>query len=198
MRVTIRAGFAASAGVALLLAGCSNDDPSPSPPAGAAERPNSPSSPANGAPQVPNSLNIKPLEANPCSAITDEQIASLGEPLQNAEREDTDCSWKLGTPQEFRGQFDAGLLPAGQGLNDTYKQHEQGQFPTFEPVTIAGYPAVINGKTRGECTLVAGLRNDRVYLVTAQAGIDTPMEGNECQAAQKVTEFAINNLKGAS
>jgi hypothetical protein len=67
---------------------------------------------------------------------------------------------------------------------------------------VAGYPAVFgsiaDGRPKGICTMVVGVRNDEVMTVTSLFSTSSPYRGDPCPVVQKAAEAAIATLKGGS
>lgn len=183
----------------LALTACTGGDPANGTPAPTSSPPAS-TGLQGGAPPVPSPLNPAAIEAAPCSAITPEQVASLGLPQKSTEPhtdENGSCTWRFATggkPSSFSGS-----LVKGVGLQSLYMRNQSGGLPLFEPFTASGYPAAVYYATAnrppGECALTAALRDDLGYTISVS--VDPPL-GDGCELGKKVAGFVVEYLKGKS
>ncbi|MER7862682.1 DUF3558 domain-containing protein [Amycolatopsis japonica] len=160
--------------------------------------------PSNGAPAVADPItNTAGVETDPCSAIPNPVIESIGGKVKRTDLEKlsmgNSCAWIF---QEAPNTVSAGLVTGNKdGLSALYAQNATGGLTTFKPVDpVNGYPAVIyanGGEGRGTCTLAVGVRNDLVYTVIPRLSDDHPSFSDPCGMATKVAEAALKNLKGA-
>ena len=167
-----------------------------------------PSATAHSRP-VPSPLNSAKFKADPCAAVTTDQLASIGfaQGTRKAGREG-ECYI------EFSPTSGVSLLrsPDGtpDGLDVLYQRHARG-FDTgnhWEERTVDGYPAVItaieaNTPSRQglgplSCTLALGI--DDATTVTIRVGTyEQPAAGpwqyDPCGAAAKIAAFAVSSLR---
>ncbi|MGP4020023.1 DUF3558 family protein [Saccharopolyspora sp. 5N708] len=173
-------GLAAGAIAAgLLLAGCSSgaapDDP---PPTGSART------------ATAKSIAV----ADPCTLLSADQATSLGldqQPKPGAADGKAGCQYEAGTP-------------GGPGWSAFVAADPQRTFPQFigaelgaDRLDLGGYPtAKVNGASG--CTFVVDVADTGSLLVTALVRSGAPIEvGGSCDAAQRVTEAALQNLPAA-
>ena len=173
---------------AVLVASCSQPEPgTPSP----TTAPSSSDGGANAAPKVSSPKNLKALPA--CQLLTSAQLADLGATAtpktDTSLWGETKCKW-------INDDIAIYLSPdttQGKGLSITYQNKVGAE--VFEPLTIAGYPAVVTGKETIECAIGVGTSNTQMFLIdltvtgTKRANHDDP-----CALAQKVGADVLNNL----
>jgi len=170
------------------------------------------SSPTHGAPSVPSPLDVRDIIDDPCSALTKQQTDSFPGTLDSTEtakttllsEKETSCNWNFQGDRYSYGGFIAGVaLPRDtfHGVSSIYEADEKDEYEVFEPVKVAGYPAVINNETdnadSGDCRLSVGLRNDTAYRITADPSSESPDYDQPCEQAKKLAEFVVENLKEA-
>src|SRR5699024_3202716 len=165
----------------LVLSACSSTDTGePSTPQRSGSTEPS-SSPKHGAPSVPEPLDVHSIVADPCSALTKEQVGKFPGTLDKTDvskttyqdEKKTTCRWIFKGDRYSYGAVGGGVvLPSEtyQGLSSIYKARQEGSYEVFQPLELAGYPAVINGSkaetSGGGCRVSVGLRNDTAYRIT--------------------------------
>jgi hypothetical protein len=193
------------ASVAFLLAGCTgsvagNASPSPGVPA-------SPSPTGQGAnvPKVSHPLEIARYEREPCAALTSDQLATLGITTQPKpdlqDKLGPGCQWNA--YDEIGITVGAALLTAGSSLIDLYKQHEQGAWPYFEPVSdVAGYPGVlmdgIRAAPKSTCDLSVAVRDDLIYSIQLRIDPQKEEANDPCSVVRKIGEMAVSTMKAGA
>ncbi len=193
-----RAGRTAAALLATaLLAGCGTASPTlPAQP------------PPLSIPSIPAPLDGAKFIGDPCTAVTVEQVESIG--FTDGGREngkDGQCVLTFGPIVRVLASW---LSPVRETLDSLYRDHATGRDTgnRWEELTINGYPAVLvwveeniqshRGDGPLACRLALGL-DDRtlMYVGTniderAEAG---PWQYDACGAAKKIAEFAVENLR---
>lgn len=162
-----------------------------------------PSSPASdhGAPAVPAPLKTDGILADPCSALSTAQQDDIGmvKPGTSTQGQTgPDCTWKS-TASESNVVSVSPLTANKNGLSDIYAHKTANAY--FEPLTVAGYPAVSTNvsdlRSGGDCPLWVGVTDELVVAVTAQIGTGAN-KTKPCSVAEKVAEAMIQHLKGAA
>ncbi|MFG1646332.1 DUF3558 domain-containing protein [Amycolatopsis sp. NPDC049252] len=155
----------------------------------------------NGAPKVPAPLDADGILADPCSALSAAQQDDIGMVKPgSAEQGPTgpECRWKS-TASPLNSAEVSPFTANKNGLSDIYAQKASSAY--FEPLTIAGYPAVSTNvsdlRSDGDCPLWVGVSDQLVVVVTAQLG-EGKNRATPCVVAQRVAEAMIQHLKGAA
>lgn len=180
----------------LLIAGCGGTTTGPPP-----------GSPAP-APPIPVPLDGARFIADPCSAITVEQVESIG--FTGGVRDtggEARCVLAFGPIVRVQASW---LSPLRETLDTLYSDHASGKDTgnRWEELTIKSYPVVVvwaeenvtgrQDKGPLACRLALGLDEETLMYVgtnideRAEAG---PWQYDSCGAAKKVTEFVIDNLR---
>jgi len=201
--------IAAAVVLGLLLAACQTStagSPNATDAAGGSTTVTATSGSGGGAPSLTRpELDTAAFEAAPCSTLTEAQVAELG--ISVAGRDETDelgpsCRWPdLDGPAKVSLGID--FTVHGRGLEGLYTTRESKE--VFEPVEVAGYPAVINlpADTRdmGTCRLSIGVNVRTVLSVDLQLrhGVGAPPDYRDpCSRAHTIAEHAVDTLKGAN
>jgi hypothetical protein len=154
----------------------------------------------NDAPKVPAPLKTDGILADPCSALSAAQQDDLGMVKPGKATQGAagpDCAWKSTASES--NMVSVSLVTANKnGLADIYAK--KGANPYFEPVTVAGYPAVSTNisdlRSSGDCPLWVGVTDQLVVVVTAQISTGAN-KAQPCGVAEKVAEAMVQQLKGA-
>lgn len=196
------AGATALAVIGMVVA-CSGGGPAGTGPSSAPSPATSAGSPGgnSGAPHVPAPLNVDRINANPCDALSADQIDHLGmvgPGRPNRDSIGTMCQWTGASYQT--NTMSISLTTANDlGLGNIYNKKSDQAY--FEPTTIDGYPAVyasqIDDRSTGDCVLAVGLTDQRMALVQAQLG-DGPNRPNPCPVNERTAKAMIEHLKGAA
>lgn len=181
----------------LALAGCGTSPSTPPP------------EPLVAVPPIPAPLNGAKFIADPCTAITVEQLQSIG--FVDGSRQtsrDGQCLIAFGPSVDVTASW---LPPLRESISMLYRNHAQGRYTGthWEEATLNGYPAVIveveeNVPSRRDkgplaCKLALGVDDSTlVYLEAntrekAEAG---PWQNDPCGAVKKIAEIVIDNLRG--
>ncbi|WP_083934152.1 DUF3558 domain-containing protein [Sciscionella marina] len=155
--------------------------------------------PHDGAPKVPNPVDISKFKAQPCTTLTANQLQTLG--VQGQAKPDpqsstgSQCTWGGGVEAT---RVNIVFVPNSGGLSDLYKLNKQkGHFYRFEPQDpVNGFPAVLenldkNQLSNGICAYDIGM-NDRdavTVLLQEQPG------GNPCDDVKQVALSATKTMK---
>jgi hypothetical protein len=161
-----------------------------------------------GAPKVVTPLDASKFLSQPCAVLTPAQLQSLALPAQG--KPDTDsqvaksagpsCLW-INNDSPFTA-IDVGFLTGNKhGLSDTYRGHEQGQFPGyFEPTEVDVHPAVFNdlsdGRAGGACTITVGV-SDTLTLRASHQG-SRFVGPAACDRAKQAAVLVIQTLRGGA
>ncbi|MEQ0563057.1 DUF3558 domain-containing protein [Amycolatopsis sp. NEAU-NG30] len=163
------------------------------------------SSDAPNVPKVAQPLDTARYEKEPCAALTVDQLSQLGITTQPK----PDLESKLGPGCEWNAFDEVGvtlhatLLTAGSSLAKLYKQHEQGQWPFFEPVSdLSGYPGVLldslDAQPKGKCQIGVGVRDDLVYSVQVSVDPESKNYSDPCPVVRKAAEMAVSTMKAGA
>ncbi|MFC3450739.1 DUF3558 domain-containing protein [Amycolatopsis speibonae] len=181
----------------VVLAGCETSPPPPPP------------EPSVSVPPLPAQLNGAKFKADPCTAITVEQLQGIGFSDNGTVQrgQDGKCLIAFGRLVEVTALWYP-VLP--ENIGTLYRDHARGRHSSknWEEVTINGYPAVIvevqeNIPTRKDngpraCRLALGVDDSTLVYIGAntqerpEAG---PWRNDPCGAAKKISEFVIDNLR---
>ena len=182
------------------LAGCGTSPP-PTPP-----------KPSVSVPPIPAQLNGAKFKADPCTAITVEQLQSIGFSENGTQQRgrDGECFVAFGKSVEVTASWHP-VLEDSNNISTLYRDHASGRHnpKNWEEVTINGYPGVIteieeNVLTKQDegplaCRLALGVDDTTLVYVgantrgRAEAG---PWKNDPCGAAKKISEFVLDNLRG--
>ena len=150
--------------------------------------------------KVPAPLPTQALLSDPCSAVTDAQLAGVGlaPPGQVSEGPPKLCGWNSTATAQNR--IDVGAVPQNNGgISDIYSQKSREAY--FEPVTVNGYPGVFadiqDGRASGSCTLWVGITDQLAFSVVTSLTTG-PNKSNPCPKAQQLGEAMIAHLKGTA
>lgn len=199
MRIrTIVAGTATLA----LLAACSTGGGTTGTPTSATQ----PTSASNGsgAPEVSNPLDLKAVEAAPCSAVTAAQLTAYGLPgingSVNTGSPGSSCIWS-GSLTDAEMAPGITVLPAGTSLQTIYAKKDS--YPVFEPQpAIQGYPAVVSlivdQRKDGNCELVVGASDERAILFTFLSDKKSKYFADPCAGVTEFANLAITTIKAGA
>ncbi|MBB4686153.1 DUF3558 domain-containing protein [Amycolatopsis jiangsuensis] len=189
----------AAATVASLVAcsggGAADNNSSPS-----SSAPDASSSSADPSLKVPAPLPTQELLSDPCSALTDAQLADIGlaPPGKVSQGPPDLCGWSASTIPENR--VNVGAVPQNKGgISDIYDQKAQQAY--FQPVTVNGYPGVLAAaddlRSSGTCSLWVGITDQLAFTVVTMitTGQNKP---KTCESAQKIGAAVVTHLKGAA
>lgn len=153
------------------------------------------------APKVPAPLPVDGLLSAPCSALSPAQQDDIGMVKPGEVTKGPagpDCTWA--SVSTDANTVSVSPFPTNKnGLSDIYAGKAQGAY--FEPLTIAGYPAVSTNvsdlRSQGNCPIWVGVTDQLAVVVTAQI-LRGENKTQPCTVAQKVAEAMIQHLKGAA
>ncbi|RJQ88840.1 DUF3558 domain-containing protein [Amycolatopsis panacis] len=182
-----------------LLTACSGKTGGTAEPPASADSSNS-SNTNSGAPKVPSPLPTQKLIADPCTALGDNDAASLG----------------LKTPGKPNGQSPAGcdwhstmfpgnvigitpLTPNKNGLGDVYA--DKAKYAYFQPTTFGNYPAAYGStlgddRSEGVCNVVVGVTDQLGVSISTSISAGNNHD-DPCGALNKVSTAMVNHLKSA-
>ncbi|NKQ55413.1 DUF3558 family protein [Amycolatopsis sp. K13G38] len=166
--------------------------------------------PQGGAPNVANPLDPAPLLKDMCAAPSQAQIETLGGPVKTV-RPNNGMVATTGPNDGCAFIFTNGLggIVGGPGRSVKYGLSEfyrgnaadvsQGRPPSLRKLpAVDGYPTIqstFGYEGPGACITATGLSNTQVYFVKTQLGTLNPYYNQPCDAAAKMTDFAIQYLK---
>lgn len=179
-------------GVILLVAGCATTvtgQPVPTPisPASSSEGP-----PPRLAPAVRAPLDARGIKA--CDLLTASQLAELNLDPATAEPKTVgvtdNCSWAYMNDPGNVGGVQLSTRPRLPALDGIYLL--RGTTKTFEPMEIAGHPAVRADAGGADCTIYVGIANYQGVAV----GADTAgrPRADACAPSRRMAEMILSNL----
>jgi hypothetical protein len=200
-----RARVTAVALALLVLAGCSEETPGtagPSVSGSTTDQPTSSTSKGSQAeaPAVKNPLHATKFVANPCLAVSPDQLqqfktSKLGERYDSGDG--VACIWQLGTDGMTTGSVS--FFPTiTNGLTQVYKQNATNFFKDgyFSPLEVDGYPAAYNevadNRDGGQCNLSVGISDQSIFSVLIQGQENT----DGCKAALNLAKAALKTIQG--
>lgn len=153
--------------------------------------------PHDGAPKVPNPVDITRFKAAPCTVLTQSQLRTLGITAQPEPRPDDPagpvCEWREGIDGVNTG---INFIPNKDGLSDLYAAKKEGRFQVFEPIApINGFPAALDlltdSRSRGDCGYAVGFNDhDAVLIVLSERP-----GGNPCDDVKQVALSITKTVK---
>jgi hypothetical protein len=152
------------------------------------------------APSVPSPLPTDQLTANPCSALSADQVRTIGLTGSGTKRQDQagpSCEWRSAT-SDANVVYISPLTANSNGLSDTYANKAQDKY--FEPTTINGYPGVYasitDNRSGGDCQLWVGVTDQLAVSVSDQI-LSGPNVSNPCPVVQRVATAMVQHLQGS-
>ncbi|WP_372671352.1 DUF3558 domain-containing protein [Amycolatopsis kentuckyensis] len=195
-------------GTMLLVAACTTTQTGTATPSSVDASPSSagdPNSqlPGEGVPEVVTPIDTAKFQQEPCTTLTDTQIAELLGPDVKPKEDPNDvagpsCYWH---PTSVT-QATVSVIYATKnrrGLTSIYQQ--QGTtFPLFVPMDpIDGYPTVAYGqadlRSKGTCAIALGTSNQDIVDVSVALSEGNIGKKDPCAAAHEVTVTVLNNLR---
>lgn len=181
----------------LALAGCTQQAPGTAngvstPPSAAS------SSSASGAvaPAVKTPLSVSKFAADPCAALTQQQLAALGSTTPGNRNDlppSVACHFELGGGAGVGVTFYPTITT---GLTWMYEKRAAGDYGFFEPSEVDGFPAVqmdiADLRARGNCGMAVGVSNEAFFDVHIQG----PAGRDACKAATNVAKAVLATIKG--
>ncbi len=196
-----------SATVMAVVVGCTEKAAGNPGPTGGGESsesapPSSEESDPNGAPSVTEPLDADRFIADPCAALTQEQVAGFGftgpgvPEMEGAiaEQAGPSCTWQ-GTVDEPGTIGVTYLTGLENGLADIYGTRERYEY--FEETTVNGYPAVVSDtvdhRDIGTCGVVVGVSDSLTFSTLEQGDLDAV---GACERAEQVAAAVIETMQG--
>lgn len=156
----------------------------------------------NGAPSVSDPLDADRFIADPCAALSQEQVAGFGftgpgTPQTEgaiAEQAGPGCIWQ-GTVDEV-GSIGVGYLTGlDNGLADIYGTRDRYKY--FEETTVNGYPAVVSDtvdhRDSGTCGIAVGVSDSLSFSALVQHDPDAT---GACERVEQVAAAVISTMQG--
>lgn len=196
---------AAMLAATLALTACSTKTPGsgsavPSP--GQASSPQQPTPSSGGndgakAPTVAKPLDGAKFAADPCLSLTQDQMAGFNssDPGKRNDGVGVACDWRLGADGEALAEV--AYNPKLPGLGHLYAQNAAGFYSEgyFEPIELAGYPAVrldaIDARADGDCGLSVGISDQLFFTVRINGKTGT----DGCKATENVAKLVLQNIQ---
>jgi hypothetical protein len=180
----------------LMVAGCTgktNGDPAP------VTTTSTTVSSEGGAPPITRpELSLDKFKSDICTILSPEQVAQLGD-MDPAKRKDRPgepvCGWH---PKSTSRAVSYTFAISSKTLDDYYRNKDQ--FPAFEAIDIAGYPAVNFAKLdlkAGDCDTIIGLGKSTALLVQTSSETGAPNYGTPCKNTEKAALLALETIKGS-
>ena len=162
---------------------------------------------AADAPTVAKPLDTSKWQADPCSVLTQAQVASI---LPNAQAKPgstslgPDCSWHDLANAEKTPGLGIGFVTANKsGLSALYENHKRGAMAILNRLPdIDGYPAVVYSNDPGAiqdgaCSVAVGVTDQ----LDISADVNIPTGGDKskaCDTAIKLATLAMDTMTGKS
>lgn len=160
--------------------------------------------PHHGAPKVPKPVDISEFEKEPCSALTKDQLHTLG--IDGSGDPEADhgtgaaCDW--GTTVHHGAAASITYIPNPGGLSDLYAINKQqpDKYAVFKPSPpVNGFPSVLqhvdaNEQENGICNYLVGM-NDRSAVAVA---VHEDPGGDPCDDAKTVAAGITKTMKDGS
>jgi hypothetical protein len=152
------------------------------------------------APSVPTPLPTGALVADPCSALSADQVKTIGLTGSGTRNDDStgpSCKWRSAI-YDSNVVFIAPMTANKNGLSDIYAGKAKDKY--FEPTTVEGYPGVysdiVDNRSGGDCVLWVGVTDQLSVFVSTQIG-SGPNKSNPCPIVAKVATAMIQHLQGS-
>ncbi|HEX4725585.1 MAG TPA: DUF3558 domain-containing protein [Pseudonocardiaceae bacterium] len=204
----MRRWVCAAVGVAsaVVIAGCSSRQQGQPIAAASSDPPPASTTDATGvggqqAPRIRTPLNDVRLISDPCSALTSGQLQALGfTPAVKTHVEQSAvgnvCKWDDDTIGVVGASAGIGVETAlSHGLSDIYAQRSGMAY--FTPVTIEGYPAVLDDlsdqRDSGTCALNLGVSDSSVLSIDYE---QHDLGASACDRVQAIARAMIETLRG--
>lgn len=136
----------------------------------------------------------------PCELLKSDQLAARGVTKQGAERTDPGgpaCQWRPDDRADGTS-FSVSYLEKTNGLEGFYENRDKN--PVFEPIEVAGYPAVNGDPTdakSGTCSTAVGTAKGEGFMVQINVNDrKLPDYTNPCSVSSAIAETIVGNLKG--
>ncbi len=212
MRTTITAATVSLLTLGVVLSGCSNSE-NGTPEASDGTAANAGSSqdsklPHSGAPAVTDPIDTAKWEAEPCSVVTDKQLATLGLKNVDAEPDDAIAGPKCNWYPEGRGLLGGTFITASptsdspEGLSTVYANNEAYDYEVWQELDpVQGHPIVaateVDDRSKGYCAVAVGIRDDLVYDVSV-TDPEKNVGKDPCVTAAKLAKLAVETMKGGA
>lgn len=178
--------------VSALVGGCAPAEGGSGPPSSGAGVTSQ--QPRQLSPLVQNPRDIRAYGERPCDVFTTEELAGFGFDLPPDSTTTLPsghkiCAW---TDSGYNGRLFAATYPDWDVLERTYLN--RGSLAVFEPIEIAGLPAVVyqTGAGTPGCDVTVGLAQ-RQGLDVSFTDLREPPD-DPCGAARAAAEVAVGNL----
>ncbi len=155
-----------------------------------------PTSAESGAPRVADPVDTARFQKRPCSSLTAAQTEELGVEPPGTERPNQNglgCFW-----QNDNGGTISVLWTGLTGLDALYRTRERSAY--FEPVEIAGFPAVAaeptDDRETGACSVHVGTSDDAMFTLALQQSRGRIGEREPCVVAVGVAGQVLATVKG--
>ncbi len=137
---------------------------------------------------------------SPCELLKPDQLAARGVTKAGTERTSPagpTCQWR--PDERVDGtSFSATFLEKTNGLEGFYENRDKN--PVFEPIEVAGYPAVNGDPTDGKsgtCSTAVGTAKGEGFVVQVNVNDEKlPEYTDPCSVSSAIAETIVGNLKG--
>jgi hypothetical protein len=193
-----------------VLAGCESEA-APPPPSTSTTSPTVTTTtftPPPGVPRVPTPLDGSAFEQDPCTSLTPAQRDQLslddGRPGtgDNPEQSDDSCAYADLDPKTRLFVYVNYYPDWSKGLSDRHQQHNNGEWPFWEPTAVGGYPAVFFHYNIGDptdCNVDVGISDTMVFNVKVFYYLWKGYDGqNTCAQAKTIASAVLATIKAAN
>lgn len=158
---------------------------------------------ASDAPTVPSpDLDTNRFASSPCGMLTTEQAKDVAGGVRGDVRESPlgpSCRWQAsGTPA--KNHFSVTVNNQLGGLAQLYGR--KSEFRVWEPVQVAGQPAVVamdaDVRDKGVCVLEIGTAQKTTVAVDVRLSLGAADYANACRPAGRIGEMVVATLKGGN
>lgn len=188
-------------GTALFVAGCASATPGTAEPATSGhsgDRHTPDTGNDYGAPRVARSLDTTKWQANPCTALTTAQLATLGVGQAGTLTPDPSggvCDWSPQLDVHYGLGFNTQFQPGeAKGLGNDY-EFARGTLRRLPD--IEGQPAITqpSQNTDGNCTIYIGATDDIDYVTTVIISAGLPHYDDPCSVAEQLATDATTTMR---
>jgi hypothetical protein len=160
--------------------------------------------PSDGAPKVENPIDAIHFEQNPCDVLTPEQANTLNVDPEGTRADisfGSGCLWR--NPESGGGTIVSFLSKVKDGLSDTYRSYNRGEFKYFEPIEdLEGFPAVAwatdTEKPTRDCSITVGITDQLAIQTKTELSRNNVGHKDPCEAGTMATGKMLETMKAAS
>lgn len=160
--------------------------------------------PSDGAPKVENPIDVSHFEQKPCDALTAEQANALNVDPKGTRADisfGAGCLWR--NPASGGGVIINFLSKAKDGLSDTYRSNNRGEFKYFEPIEdLEGFPAAAwatdTEEPTSDCSITVGITDQLAIQTRTELSRNNVGHKDPCEAGMTATGKMLATMKAAS